>query len=981
MSGQRMATGGHLIDRAKPLRFNFEGREFSGFQGDSLASALLANGVSVVGRSFKYHRPRGVFAAGVEEPNALMQLGQGATTSANVMATQIELYDGLIARAVNCWPSVAFDLGAVNNVLARFFPAGFYYKTFLWPSWRTYEPFIRRAAGLGRPSPLPDPDQYEARFAHCDVLVVGAGPAGLAAALAASTSGARVMLVEQDRALGGSLRWRVGEVGGEPGEAWIQKCEAQLSSNEATQVLTRTSAVGYFDHNAMALLESVTDHLVPGASTQPRFRLWQVRAKRVVLACGAIERPLVFCGNDRPGVMLASAVDQYLGDFGVRCGREAVFVTNNDSAYVSAARFLDAGGQVRALVDSRAKPGVCAERLAARGVTVIQGGAVSSTRGGHALQSVKVRDQRGAETVFCADLLAVSGGWSPTIHLHSQSGGKPKWSDQFACLNPGAPVQHEVSVGACAGSFSLSEALGHGALAGANAARAAGFHSESVPAPSARSTITFGIEPVWRIDGIGKAFVDLQNDVTVDDIALARRENFVSVEHLKRYTTLGMGTDQGKTSNVNALALMGELTDTPASQSGVIRSRFPYTPMPLGAFAGLNRGALFRPKRRLTLHDWHATHGAGFEEYGSWLRPAHYLRPGDTALAAEQREALCVRTGVGIFDASTLGKIEVVGPDAAVFLDRIYANRMSNLKVGQCRYGLMLNELGVIIDDGICARLGEEHFLVGTTSGGANRIAAWMEEWLQCEWVNFRVIVAPVTSSWDVVTLTGPRARDVLRPLIDFDISSEVFAHLSWRHGKVGGIDARVFRVSYSGEVSFEINVRPARTAELWAQLMEAGAPFGIAPIGIDAWMLLRTERGFLHVGADTDGTTTPLDVGWERVLRRKDDFIGRRSLMRPADQSAERLNFVGVEPIRPDQAMRVGLPVRAHGSGTKKSDGFVTSAGFSPILGRYVGLGMVERGRARIGEHVTLVGDHGDVEARLTEPGAFDPRGERVHG
>lgn len=981
MSGQRMATGGRLIDRAKLLRFAFEGREFSGFQGDSLASALLANGVSVVGRSFKYHRPRGVFAAGVEEPNALMQLGQGATASANVLATQIDLFDGLTARAVNCWPNVAFDLGAVNNVLARFFPAGFYYKTFLWPSWRAYEPFIRRAAGLGRPSPLPDPDQYETRFAHCDVLVVGAGPAGLAAALAASTSGARVILVEQDRALGGSLRWRGGEVYGGPGEAWIQRSEAQLRSNEAVHVLTRTSAVGYFDHNAIALLESVSDHLGPSASTQPRFRLWQVRAKRVVLACGAIERPLVFCGNDRPGVMLASAVDQYLGDFGVRCGRDAVFFTNNDSAYASAERFVDAGGQVRALVDTRPKPGVCAERLAARGVTIIRGGVVSSTRGGPALQSVKVRDQCGAEAEFDADLLAVSGGWSPTIHLHCQSGGKPQWNDQFACLVPGAPVQHEVSVGACAGSFSLSEALGHGALGGANAARAAGFDSETTPAPLARSSIGFAVEPVWRIDGKGKAFVDLQNDVTADDVALAQRENFVSVEHLKRYTTLGMGTDQGKTSNVNALALMGDLIGAPPSQSGVTRYRFPYTPMPLGAFAGLNRGALFRPQRRLTLHDWHKTHGAAFEEYGSWLRPAHYLKPGETAFAAEQREARCVRTNVGIFDGSPLGKIEVVGPDAAVFLDRIYANRMSNLKVGQCRYGLMLNELGVIIDDGICSRLGEEHFLVGTTSGGASRIAAWLEEWLQCEWVNFRVVVAPVTSCWDVVTLTGPRAREVLRPFIDFDISTEAFPHLSWRHGKVGEIDSRVFRVSYTGEVSFEINVRPAHTAKLWAQLMAAGAPFDMAPIGIDAWMLLRTERGFLHIGADTDGTTTPIDVGWARVLRRKDDFIGRRSLMRPADQSAERLNFVGIEPIRPDQVIRVGMPVRVHGSGAKTSDGYVTSAGFSPILGRCVGLGMVERGRARIGERVTLVGDQGDIEAQLTEPGAFDPKGERVHG
>jgi sarcosine oxidase subunit alpha len=982
MSGYRLKSGGARIDRERTLSFNFEGRRYWGFAGDTLASALLANGVSIVGRSFKYHRPRGVFAAGAEEPNALIQLERGAHATANVPATQIELYEGLQARAVNCWPDVDFDLGEVNNLLARFFPAGFYYKAFIWPNWEFYEPLIRRAAGLGRVSSQADPDCYETQFAHCDVLVIGAGAAGLAAARAASSAGARVMLAEQEPVLGGTLRWRDGEIDAGPARAWAAKVESELRAAPNARVLTRTCAMGYFDHNEIVLLEAVSEHLGrerPAASV--RQRLWQVRARQVILACGALERPIVFAGNDRPGVMLASAVAQYAGDFGVGCGREAVFFTNNDSAYACAEAYLAAGGRIVAIVDTRAQKGEAAARLAAHNIPVLAGAHIVSTQGKRALSGIRVRTANGENRAISADLLAVSGGWTPTLHLHCQSGGVPRWDEAIASLVPGASVQNELSAGACAGAFSLSEALGQGAAAGVKAAQAAGFANQGPSsAPTANATISFAIEPVWRIEGDGKAFVDLQNDVTADDIALAARENFVSVEHLKRYTTLGMGTDQGKTSNVNALALMSELRGQSTAQSGVTRYRFPYKPVSLGAFAGVNRGELFRPRRRLRLHDWHEAHGAVFEEYGSWMRPAYYPRPGESPHDAEQREALAVRTGVGIFDGSPLGKIEVIGPDAGAFVDRVYANRMSDLKPGRCRYGLMLNELGVVIDDGVCARLGEDRFLVGTTSGGAARIAAWLEEWLQCEWVNFEVVTAPVTQSWNVVTLTGPKARALLQKIgVDFDVSAEAFPHLSWRAGKAAGIEARVFRVSYTGEVSYELNVAPARMEELWRICVEAGAEFGIAPIGIDAWMLLRTERGFLHVGADTDGTTTALDVGWARVLKRKGDFIGRRSLLRPADQRPDRLNFVGIEPVDANIAIRVGLPVLSEG--VKKTGGYVTSAGFSPILQRFVGLGMIDNGRARIGELITLAGPDGAIAARITEPGAFDPKGERVNG
>jgi sarcosine oxidase subunit alpha len=977
MSGVRLAAGGACIDRRRPLGFSFEGRAYAGYLGDTLASALLANGVSVVGRSFKYHRPRGLLSAGVEEPNALMQIGVGADMETNIVATQVTLKEGLHARAVNCWPSVDFDIAAANNALARFIPAGFYYKTFLWPNWRVYEPFIRRAAGLGRPARHPDPNRYEMRYAHCDVLVVGAGPAGLAAAVAAASSGARVMLVEQDAALGGSLRWRSGEVDNVPGAVWIERQRAALVASAEVRVLTRTAAMGYFDHNALALLEEV-DACSPSA---PRARLWQVRAKRVVLATGAIERPIVFAGNDRPGVMLASAVAQYIGDFGVLSGRQAVFFTNNDSAYASAEAYLAAGGKIAAIVDSRPTKSERGAAIEACGVRVICGGAVVATHGRPALSRLSVRKAGGDTIEIAADLLAISGGWSPTLHLHCQSGGAPRWDEGLSCLVPGTSVQSETSVGACAGEFLLSEALAHGAATGAEAARWAGFRFDPPPAPQAVSSIGFSIEPLWRVRGRGKAFVDFQNDVTADDLALAERENFISVEHLKRYTTLGMGTDQGKTSNVNAIGIMSELRQQSAAVSGVTRYRFPYKPIALGALAGMRRGEKFKPRRRLTLHDWHQANGAVFEEYGPWTRPAHYPRAGETGWMAEQREALAVRNEVGIFDGSPLGKIEVLGPDAAKLLDLIYANRMSNLEIGKCRYGLMLNELGVIIDDGVCSRLADDHFLVGTTSAGAGRIAAWLQEWLQCEWVNFEVLVAPITQCFDVITLSGPNARDLLNEVgVDFDISAKMLPHLSWCGGKVGGMNARVFRVSYTGEVSFEINVAPSDMSKLWQRCFEFGQKFGVTPVGVDAWSLLRTERGFLHIGADTDGTTTPLDIGWGRVLQRKTDFIGRRSLLRPADQREDRLNFVGLELIKSEDIIRVGFPVRSKDA-EKATDGYVTSAGFSPTLQRHVALGMLERGRARIGEVVTLIGDRGDVSARVTEPGAFDPKGERVHG
>ena len=976
----RLAEGG-AIDRSKRLAFHFEGQPYFGFAGDTLASALLANGVRLVGRSFKYHRPRGILAAGTEECNALVQLGQGACSTPNMRATEIDLYDGLTARVVNCWPNARFDIGAVNQLFARFLAAGFYYKTFMWPSWRLYEGVIRRAAGLGRVARGADPDRYEQRFAHCDVLVVGAGPAGLSAARAAACGGARVFLVEQDRELGGQLRWDGGQIDDLGGGEWADKCAAELRTMEQARILTRTTVVGYFDHNALTMVEKVGQDDPDAGAFSPRYRLWQVRAKRVILATGAIERPLVFPGNDRLGVMLAAAVRQYVRRYAVRPGHAAVVFTNNDEAYRTAFAYQAAGGVVRAIVDIRSavSPDVTAP-LETAGISVLKGAAVIATDGAKALTHATVRLATGRTVRLACDLLACSGGANPTVHLFSQSGGQIGYDPERVMFRPQRSVQAERSVGAANGTLTLTQALAEGHTAGIEASALVGFASE-LAAPSVLSEHrATSIEACWNIDsGRGKGFVDLQNDVTAADVQLAARENFVSVEHLKRYTTLGMASDQGKTSNVNALAIMSQLTDRSIGETGSTKFRFPYTPVPLGAFAGRRRQDLFRPMRRLPLHDWHLAQNAVLEDFGGWLRPAAYLRPSEPRHAAEQREALAVRQGVALFDGSPLGKIEVRGRDAGRLLDFIYANKVSTLKVGKLRYGLLLNEAGVVMDDGVCARLGDDHFLVGASSSGAERVADWIEEWLQCEFPHYDVLVAPVTTQWAVITLTGPQARAVLDAAsVDFALGAQDFPHMSFRVGRVAGVAARVFRVSFTGEVSFEINVAAEDAARVWETLFQLGQAYQIQPIGLDALNLLRVEKGYLHLGADTDGTTTALNIGWEHVLKREQDFIGKRSLSLSANCSRGGLQLVGL--TAEGDAV---LPIGAHAVTAqvpRRSEGFVTSSVKSPILGRGVALAMIRDGRERLGQVLKVEAGGKTYAATIVAPGAYDKEGLRLN-
>lgn len=984
MQPHRLSEGrdfgtGHGIDRSKPLRFRFNGRGYQGFAGDTLASALLANGVRLTSRSFKYHRPRGIFTAGAEEPNALVQLGTGSRTEPNLKATQVELFEGLEARSVNCWPSPSFDLRALNQLGGALMPAGFYYKTFMRPDWHLFEGAIRRAAGLGVSPDSPDPDRYGVGHMTADVVVVGAGPAGLATALAAATasSKSRVLLIDDQPTPGGSSLWRVPLQSGARLKEWVTRTVSQLSAFPNVTTLTRTTVTGYYDHDALVAFEQ----RVGGSARQ---KLWQIRARRVVLATGAIERPLVFSGNDVPGVMLADAALQYLERYGVRCGERVALFTNNSSAYRAALALKTAGAQIVALVDACPAPKHALHREAqGAGIEVLAGSVVEKTHGARGLNGITVSGPAGRRRLNC-DLLCVSGGWSPAVHLHSQSGGTVDFDERSGMFVPGRAAQSTVSVGAAKGTLSFSEALREAALAGREAA--AGIEAAANASPGAIDPIplldeepAYEFHPLWSPAAKGgKAFVDLASDVTAADVALAARENYVSVEHLKRYTTLGMGVDQGRTSNVNGLAIMGELTNRKPQQVGTTRFRPPYSPITLGAIAGPSAGELYRLLKYLPAHEWHVAHGALFEEMSGWLRPVAYPKAGESWEAAAVREAKAVRESVGLIEGSSLGKIEVIGPDAARFLDRIYVETASSLAVGRTRYGLMLNENGIVIDDGVFARLAQDHYLVHTTSAGADRIYEWLESWLQCDFPDLDVVLVPVTTQWATLTVSGPRARDVVSRLrSSIDWAPATFPHMSVCEGGIEGVRARVCRISFTGELSYEINVPAKRAPEVIDRLWRAGQEFSMTPYGVEALMTLRAEKGYLHIGVDSDGTTLPMDLGRATAIARKaSDFAGRRSLTRSGSVAPGRLQLVGLssEELLPPGAQLI------KGSPPCPSDGHVTTSVLSPNLGKPIAMALVRDGLKRMGESVTAFHMGRRLPAKIVPPVFFDPQGERLH-
>ena len=982
----RLSDGG-AIDRTRPIAFSFNGEKLTGFAGDTLASALLANGVHLVGRSFKYHRPRGILSAGTEEPNALVQLESGNRSIPNLKATRVELYAGLSATSVNCWPGVRFDAGAVIDIAHRLVPAGFYYKTFMWPhgSWHFYERLIRRMAGLGRAPEGSDPDRYERMNAHCDVLVVGAGPAGLAAAQAAGRSGAKVMLADERSRPGGTLRDIAGKEG-LPGADWVDEVAAELQSMENARVLTRTTVTGYFDHNFLTALEQVTDHLGPGAPPHlPRQRLWRIRAGRVVLATGAQERPLVFANNDRPGLMLSGAARAYVSRFAVRPGRRAVVVTNNDSAYGAALELHRRGVEIAAIADLRTGAEGWATRSALEaGLNVLNGHAVVDTSGRRRVRAAHIarigqdKTLAGPVRTLNCDLILMSGGWSPVVHLLSQSGGTLRYDEALGGFLPDRSRQNVRCAGAMNGTADTASCILEG--------RNAGTDESCPPAEAAKPT---SIRPFWRVPartraGEARCFVDFQNDVTAADIRLAAREGYESVEHLKRYTTLGMGTDQGKTGNVPGLAILAGSLDVPITALGTTTFRPPYDPVTFGAIAGRDVGSLADPVRRTPMDSWHADAGAVFENVGHWKRPFYYPRPGETKRDAVARECLAVRNAAGIMDVTTLGKILISGPDAPEFLNRIYTNAWDSLDDGRCRYGLMLSEDGMVLDDGVTARLARDRFLMTTTTGNASRVLAWLEDWLQTEWPDLNVYLTSVTEQLATAALAGPKAREVLAGLTnDIDVGPEAFPFMAWRDGHVAGLAARVFRISYSGELAYEISVPAGDGMNLWTALMRRDSEPAITPFGTEAMHVLRAEKGYPMIGQETDGTVTPLDLEMKWILSRKKDFIGRRSLARPAMLDPMRKRLVGLRTEDPAIVLPEGAQILpAPPSGPPETMiGHVTSSYWSATLGRSIALALAQGGRDRESGLVHVPLDDRPIRAEICDPRFYDPEGARRHG
>ena len=989
-----------FIDETTRVSFKFNSKNYYGYKGDTLASALIANGIHLVGRSFKYHRPRGIMTAGSEEPNAIVQLNNNSALSEpNVRATEVEIYDGLEASSQNCWPSVNFDIGGINNFLSPLLPAGFYYKTFMWPAsfWEKYEYFIRKSAGLGKSPAAPDPDIYDHKYIHCDVLVIGGGISGIMAAKTAAQNGLNTLLVEEKPNLGGTTIYQNSEqhkINNQTSSIWLEKEIANLESLDNLEIKTRTSVAAFHGYNFLLARENLTDHLpIKDRTNKVRQRLLKIRAKKVITATGSLERPLVFNNNDRPGIFLSSAIKKYIDFYGVSCGEDNVLFTNNDSAYETALSLFKKGIRVKAIVDIREQPSSkIIEEVESNGIKVYKEYTVVNTEGYKKINKISImqlsKDGQsviGSKIDLDCDCLGLSGGWTPAVHLFTQSGGKLRFRDEDQVFIPNHYPSKQISIGSCNGDFELDEILNlvPTQLKNFLEIEKTEYENLSIEISKNLSKRNIWLLPSDKVLGKTKPFVDYQNDATAKDIKLALREGFRSIEHVKRYTTTGMGTDQGKLGNMHALGIIAETAGVKMGELGTTTFRPPYTPLSFGTIVGRNVGEYFDIFRKTTIHEWHVKNNAEFENVGQWKRAWYYPKTTEDMHQAVQRESKAARESAGILDASTLGKIDIQGTDASEFLNRVYTNTWSKLGIGKCRYGLMLHEDGMVYDDGVTTRLDENHYIMTTTTGGAANVMSKLEDYLQTEWPELDVYLTSVTDHFATISVCGPNSKKIVSKVIpDLDLSDENFPHMSFKNAKIDKVKCRVMRISFTGEHSYEINIQASFGKSVWEKCMEAGKEFNITPYGTETMHLLRAEKGFIIVGQDTDATMTPIDLQMDWIVsKKKYDFIGKRSLYRSDTIREDRKQLVGLLTDDPKIVLEEGAQI-VEDTNLKPIEmlGHVTSSYYSPNLNKSIALAVVRGGKNMMGKKLFIPMENKTISVTVADPVFLDKENKRLN-
>lgn len=989
-----------FIDETTRVSFKFNSKNYYGYKGDTLASALIANGIHLVGRSFKYHRPRGIMTAGSEEPNAIVQLNNNSALSEPIVrATEVEIYDGLEASSQNCWPSVNFDIGGINNFLSPLLPAGFYYKTFMWPAsfWEKYEYFIRKSAGLGKSPAAPDPDIYDHKYIHCDVLVIGGGISGIMAAKTAAQNGLNTLLVEEKPNLGGTTIYQNSEqhkINNQTSSIWLEKEIANLESLDNLEIKTRTSVAAFHGYNFLLARENLTDHLpIKDRTNKVRQRLLKIRAKKVITATGSLERPLVFNNNDRPGILLSSAIKKYIDFYGVSCGEDNVLFTNNDSAYETALSLFKKGIRVNAIVDIREQPSSkIIEEVESNGIKVYKEYTVVNTEGYKKINKISImqlsKDGQsviGSKIDLDCDCLGLSGGWTPAVHLFTQSGGKLRFRDEDQVFIPNHYPSKQISIGSCNGDFELDEILNlvPTQLKNFLEIEKTEYENLSIEISKNLSKRNIWLLPSDKVLGKTKPFVDYQNDATAKDIKLALREGFRSIEHVKRYTTTGMGTDQGKLGNMHALGIIAETAGVKMGELGTTTFRPPYTPLSFGTIVGRNVGEYFDIFRKTPIHEWHVKNNAEFENVGQWKRAWYYPKTTEDMHQAVQRESKAARESAGILDASTLGKIDIQGTDASEFLNRVYTNAWSKLGIGKCRYGLMLHEDGMVYDDGVTTRLDENHYIMTTTTGGAANVMSKLEDYLQTEWPELDVYLTSVTDHFATISVCGPNSKKIVSKVIpDLDLSDENFPHMSFKNAKIDKVKCRVMRISFTGEHSYEINIQAGFGKSVWEKCMEAGKEFNITPYGTETMHLLRAEKGFIIVGQDTDATMTPIDLQMDWIVsKKKYDFIGKRSLYRSDTIREDRKQLVGLLTDDPKIVLEEGAQI-VEDTNQKPIEmlGHVTSSYYSPNLNKSIALAVVRGGKNMMGKKLFIPMENKTISVTVADPVFLDKENKRLN-